>query len=186
MQSHFDAVWIFPQKCAPSVGRNKPMTRSLKKTQKVKANAQGYSHLPTHLMVSIDRYENYLSKKVSLGTQIFIPCQIWQLEKQFYEKVNKFWLVSYEIEVAAPYEKSHSASSGHNSNNCPSSINKITSTSYFAADTECGEQHCYQMCDKSSFYMYFKNSVFPDFLLRLIRKSGFFFTITCPHASGLI
>ena len=105
---HFDAVWIFPQKCAPSVGRNRPMTRSLKKTQKVKANAQGYSHLPTHLMVSIDRYENYLSKKVSLGTQIFILCQIWQLEKQFYEKVNKFWLVSYEIEEAATYEKSHS------------------------------------------------------------------------------
>ena len=106
--THFDAVWIFPQKCAPSVGRNRPMTRSLKKTQKVKANAQGYSHLPTHLMVSIDRYENYLSKKVSLGTQIFILCQIWQLEKQFYEKVNKLWLVSYEIEEAATYEKSHS------------------------------------------------------------------------------
>ena len=109
--AHFDAVWIFPQKCAPSVGRNRPMTRSLKKTQKVKANAQGYSHLPTHLMVSIDRYENYISKKVSLGTQIFILCQIWQLEKQFYEKVNKFWLVSYEIEAAATYEKSHSEAS---------------------------------------------------------------------------
>ena len=105
---NFDAVWIFPQKCAPSVGRNKPMTRSLKKTQKVKANAQGYSHLPTHLMVSIDRFGNYLSKKVSLGTQIFILCQIWQLEKQFYEKVNKFWLVNYEIEQAATYKKSHS------------------------------------------------------------------------------
>ena len=106
--THFDAVWIFPQKCAPSVGRNKPITRSLKKTQKVKANAQGYSHLPTYLMVSIDRYENYLSKKVSLGTQIFIFCQIWQLKKQFYEKVNKFWLVNYEIEQAATYKKSHS------------------------------------------------------------------------------
>ena len=105
---HFDAVWIFPQKCAPSVGRNKPMTRSLKKTQKVKANAQGYSHLPTNLMVSMDRYENYLSKKVSLGTQIFILCQIWQLEKQFYEKVNKFWLVNYEIEQVVTYKKSHS------------------------------------------------------------------------------
>ena len=107
--AHFDAIWIFPQKYAPSVGRNKPLTRNLKKTQKVKANAQGYSHLPTHLMVSIDRYENYLSKKVSLGTQIFILCQIWQLEKQFYEKVNKFWLVNYEMEQAATYEKSHSA-----------------------------------------------------------------------------
>ena len=31
-----------------------------------------------------------------------------------------------------------------------------------------------------------KNSVFPDFLIRLNRKSGFFFTITCLHASGLI
>ena len=59
-------------------------------------------------MVSMDRYENYLSKKVSLGTQIFILCQIWQLEKQLYEKVNKFSWVSYEIEEAATYEKSHS------------------------------------------------------------------------------
>ena len=31
-----------------------------------------------------------------------------------------------------------------------------------------------------------KNSVFPDFLIRLNRKSGFFFTKTCPHTSGLI
>ena len=82
---------------------------ALKKTQKVKVNAQGYSHLPTHLMVSVDRYDNYLSKKVSLGTQIFIFCQIWQFKKQYYEKVNKFWLVSYEIEQAPTYEKSHSA-----------------------------------------------------------------------------
>ena len=31
-----------------------------------------------------------------------------------------------------------------------------------------------------------KNLVFPDFLIRLNRKSGFFFTKTWPHASGLI
>ena len=59
-------------------------------------------------MVSVDRYDDYLSKKVSLGTQIFIFCQIWQFKKQYYEKVNKFWLVSYEIEQAPTYEKSHS------------------------------------------------------------------------------
>ena len=106
---HCKAVWTFPQKCAPSGGRIRPITRSLRKDTKVKVNAQGYSHLPTHLMVSVDRYDNYLSKKVSLGTQIFIFCQIWQFKKQYYEKVNKFWLVSYEIEQAPTYEKSHSA-----------------------------------------------------------------------------
>ena len=105
---HCKAVWTFPQKCAPSGGRIRPITRSLRKDTKVKVNAQGYSHLPTHLMVSVDRYDNYLSKKVSLGTQIFIFCQIWQFKKQYYEKVNKFWLVSYEIEQAPTYEKSHS------------------------------------------------------------------------------
>ena len=30
------------------------------------------------------------------------------MKKQYYEKVNKFWLVSYEIEQAPTYEKSHS------------------------------------------------------------------------------
>ena len=63
-------------------------------------------------MVSVDRYDNYLSKKVSLGTQIFIFCQIWQFKKQYYRKVNKFWLVSYEIEQAPTYEKSHSNAIG--------------------------------------------------------------------------
>ena len=110
-KAHCKAVWTFPQKCAPSVGKHGPITRSLRKDTKVKVNAQGYSHLPTHLMVSVDRYDNYLSKKVSLGTQIFIFCQIWQFKKQYYEEVNKFWLVSYEIEQAPTYEKSHSESS---------------------------------------------------------------------------
>ena len=59
-------------------------------------------------MVSVDRYDNYLSKKVSLGTQIFIFCQIWKFKKQYYEEVNKFWLVSYEIEQAPTYENPHS------------------------------------------------------------------------------
>ena len=31
-----------------------------------------------------------------------------------------------------------------------------------------------QMCDNSPLYMYLKNSFFPDFLIRLNRKSGFF------------
>ena len=100
---------------------------ALKKTQKVKVNAQGYSHLPTHLMASIDRYDNYLSKKLSLGTQFFIFCQIWQMKKQYYEKVNKFWLVSYEIEQAPTYEKSHSVAQ-------PTSTGqKILSLAFFVA-----------------------------------------------------
>ena len=44
---------------------------------------------------------------------------------------------------------------------------------------ECHEQRCYQMCDNSPLYMYLKNSVFPDFLIRLNRKSVFFCSKTC-------
>ena len=44
-----------------------------------------------------------------------------------------------------------------------------------------------QMCDNSSLFICTsKNPGFPDFLFRLNRKSGFFFTITCPYTSGLI
>ena len=70
----------FPQKCAPSVDRFKPIRERLQKTKKVKANAQGYSHLPTHLMVPTYRSNTNLFKKISLGTQIFIFCQIWLIE----------------------------------------------------------------------------------------------------------
>ena len=70
----------FPQKCAPSVDRFKPIRERLQKTKKVKANAQGYSHLPTHLMVPTYRSNTNLLKKISLGTQIFIFCQIWLIE----------------------------------------------------------------------------------------------------------
>ena len=66
----------FPQKCAPSVDRFKPIRERLQKNKKVKANAQGYSHLPTHLMVPTYRSNTNLFKKISLGTQIFIFCQI--------------------------------------------------------------------------------------------------------------
>ncbi len=45
------------------------MTRSLKKTQKVKANAQGYSHLPTYLMVLIDRSNTNMFKTRQKGLQ---------------------------------------------------------------------------------------------------------------------
>ena len=70
----------FPQKCAPSVDRFKPIRERLQKNKKVKANAQGYSHLPTHLMVPTYRSNTNLFKKISLGTQIFIFCQIWLIE----------------------------------------------------------------------------------------------------------
>ena len=70
----------FPQKCAPSVDWFKPIRERLQKNKKVKANAQGYSHLPTHLMVPTYRSNTNLFKKISLGTQIFIFCQIWVIE----------------------------------------------------------------------------------------------------------
>ena len=70
----------FPQKCAPSVDSFKPIRERLQKTKKVKANAQGKSHLPTHLMVPTYRSNTNLFKKISLGTQIFIFCQIWVIE----------------------------------------------------------------------------------------------------------
>ena len=70
----------FPQKCAPSVDRFKPIRERLQKIKKVKANAQGYSHLPTHLMVPTYRSNTNLFKKISLGTKKFIFCQIWLIE----------------------------------------------------------------------------------------------------------
>ena len=70
----------FPQKCAPSVDWFKPIRERLQKNKKVKANAQGYSHLPTHLMVPTYRSNTNLFKKISLGTQNFIFCQIWLIE----------------------------------------------------------------------------------------------------------
>ena len=70
----------FPQKCAPSVDRFKPIRERLQKTKKVKANAQGYSHLPTHLMVPTYRSNTNLFKKISLGTKKIIFCQIWLIE----------------------------------------------------------------------------------------------------------
>ena len=70
----------FPQKCAPSVDRFKPIRERLQKTKKVKANAQGYSHLPTHLMVPTYRSNTNLFKKISLGTKKIIFCQIWPIE----------------------------------------------------------------------------------------------------------
>ena len=98
----------FPQKCAPSVDKFKPIREGLQKDKKVKANAQGYSHLPTHLMVLTDRSNTNMFKKISLGTQFFIFFKLWLIGKQYYEIVNKFWLVNYEIETAPTYEKSHS------------------------------------------------------------------------------
>ena len=76
LQAHSVIFRKFPQKCAPSVDRFKPIRERLQKTKKVKANAQGYSHLPTHLMVPTYRSNTNLFKKISLGTQIFIFCQI--------------------------------------------------------------------------------------------------------------
>ena len=99
----------FPQKCAPSVDKFKPIREGLQKDKKVKANAQGYSHLPTHLMVLTDRSNTNMFKKISLGTQFFIFFKLWLIGKQYYEIVNKFWLVNYEIEMAPTYEKSYTA-----------------------------------------------------------------------------
>ena len=59
-------------------------------------------------MVLIDRSNTNMFKKISLGTQFFIFLKLWLIEKQYYEIVNKFWLVNYEIETAPTYEKSHS------------------------------------------------------------------------------
>ena len=98
----------FPQKCAPSVDKFKPIREGLQKDKKVKANAQGYSHLPTHLMVLTDRSNTNMFKKISLGTQFFIFFKYDLIGKQYYEIVNKFGLVNYEIETAPTYEKSHS------------------------------------------------------------------------------
>ena len=44
-------------------------------------------------------------KKISLGTQFFIFFKLWLIGKQYYEIVNKFWLVNYEIETAPTYKK---------------------------------------------------------------------------------
>ena len=60
-------------------------------------------------MVLIDRSNINMFKKISLGTQFFIFLKLWLIGKQYYEIVNKFWLVNYEIETAPTYEKSHSA-----------------------------------------------------------------------------
>ena len=47
-------------------------------------------------------------KKFVLVNKFSSSARYDSLKKQFYEKVNKFWLVTYEIEQAPTYEKSHS------------------------------------------------------------------------------
>ena len=46
-------------------------------------------------------------KKFLLVNKFSSSARYDSLKKQFYEKVNKFWLVSYEIKEAATYEKTH-------------------------------------------------------------------------------
>ena len=72
---HCIASPIFLQKCVPSAWRG-----HTNQTKNRRANAQGYNHLPTHLMVPTYRSNTNLFKKISLGTQIFIFCQIWVIE----------------------------------------------------------------------------------------------------------
>ena len=61
---HCKAVWIFPQKYAPSVGINKPIRGAFKRHEKVKANAQAHKALPTKLILSKDLLGTNLTRKV--------------------------------------------------------------------------------------------------------------------------
>ena len=47
-------------------------------------------------------------KKFVLVNKFLSYARYDSLKKQFYEKVNKFWLVNYEIEQVVTYKKSHS------------------------------------------------------------------------------
>ena len=48
-------------------------------------------------------------KNLVLGQNFLSFARYDRWKKQYYEKVNKFWLVSYEIEQAPTYENPHSA-----------------------------------------------------------------------------
>ena len=64
-------------------------------------------------------------------------------------------------------------------------LNLNKSCSNFAADTECGEQHCYQMCDNSSLYMYLKKLGFPGFSRQVEPEIRIFFALRhIPHIEG--